>query len=324
MANKKAKYVFDPSTLSFKEERVSKKQMLKRVLWFVSATFVLFTMAVAFTVFIFDSPEERRLRRDLEQARLQYSQLDRRVDLLSRVLQDIQTRDENLYRIIFEAEPPRRNPYLLSGETHEEFRGNMMADIIINTSIRVDDLMTRMYSQSVSFDDVYEMARNREEMLASMPAILPVNPRNTRLVSGFGYRIHPIFRDRRMHTGIDFAGPHATPIYATGSGVITHAGWAGRGFGGYGIMVMIDHGFGFQTLYAHLSRVNVRVGQRVNRGDVVGFMGNTGISTGTHLHYEVIRHGRRVNPVFFFFQNVTPEEYIEILERANEVNQMMS
>ena len=232
MANKKAKYVFDPSTLSFKEERISKKQLLKRVLWFVSATFVLFTMAVAFTVFVFDSPEERRLRRDLEQARLQYSQLDRRVDLLARVLQDIQMRDENLYRIIFEAEPPNRNPLLLGHETYEEFRGNSMASIIINTSLRVDDLMTRMYEQSISFDGVYEMARNREGMLASMPAILPVNPRNTRLISGFGYRIHPIFRDRRMHTGIDFAGPLNEPIFATGNGVVTHSGWAGRGFGG--------------------------------------------------------------------------------------------
>ena len=321
---KKAKYIFDFRTLSVKEERTSKKKILKKILSFVFATIVLFAMAVAFTVFIFDSPEERRLRRDLEQARFQYSQLDRRVELLSQVLMDIQTRDENLYRIIFEAEPPRRNPLLLGGETYEQFRGNSMADIIVNTSLRVEDLMTRMYSQSVSFDDVYEMARNREAMLASMPAILPVNPRNTRLISGFGPRIHPVFRDRRMHTGIDFAGPMNEPIYATGSGVVTHSGQSRAGFTGYGIMVMIDHGFGFQTLYGHLNRTNVRVGQRVNRGDVIGFMGTTGLSTGVHLHYEVFRHGERVNPVFFFFQNITPEEYLEILERASEVNQMMS
>ena len=321
---KKAKYVFDSSTLSFKEERVSKRQIFKRILWFASVTIVLFTAAVAFTVFVFDSPEERRLRRDLEQARLQYSQLDRRLDLLTQVLIDIQTRDENLYRLILEAEPSVRNRTLLGGETHEQFGGNIMADIIINTSIRVNDLMTRVYEQSVSFDDVYEMARNREAMLASMPAILPVNLHRTRLISGFGYRIDPFLRVRRWHQGVDFAGPMNEPIYATGSGVVTISGLAPRGFGGYGIMVKIDHGFGFQTLYGHLNRVNVRVGQRVNRGDVIGFMGTTGRSTGVHLHYEVWRHGRRVNPIFFFFQDITPEEYLEILERSREVNQMMS
>ncbi|MCL2416954.1 MAG: peptidoglycan DD-metalloendopeptidase family protein [Bacteroidales bacterium] len=321
---KKAKYILDFRTLLLKKERTSKKEIVKKVLSFVFAVIVLFASAVAFTIFIFDSPEERRLRRDLEQAKFQYSQLDRRIEFLSQVLMDIQARDENLYRIIFEAEPPRRNPHLLGGETYEQFRGNSMADVIINTSIRIDDLMTRMYSQSVSFDDVYEMARNREAMLASMPAILPVNLRNTRLISGFGPRIDPILRVRRMHTGVDFAGPLNTPIYATGSGVVTHSGPSGVGFSGYGIMVMIDHGFGFQTLYGHLNRTNVRVGQRVNRGDVIGFMGTTGRSTGVHLHYEVFRHGERVNPVFFFFQNITPEEYLEILERASEINQMMS
>ncbi|MCL2414341.1 MAG: M23 family metallopeptidase [Bacteroidales bacterium] len=321
---KKAKYIFDFRTLSVKEERTSKKEIFKKIFSFVSAIIVLFTMAVFFTVHILESPEERRLRRDLEQARFQYSQLDRRIEFLSQVLMDIQTRDENLYRIIFEAEPPTRNPLLLGGETHELFRENSMADVIINTSVRIDDLMTRMYSQSISFDDVYEMARNREAMLASMPAILPVNLHRTRLVSGFGPRIDPIFRTRRMHQGVDFAGPLNTPIYATGSGVVTISGSAPRGYGGYGTMVKIDHGFGFQTLYGHLNRVNVRVGQRVNRGDVIGFMGTTGRSVGVHLHYEVWRHGERVNPVFFFFQDITPEEYLEILERASEVNQMMS
>ena len=321
---KKAKYIFDFRTLSVKEERTSKKAILKKILSFVSAIIVLFTMAVFFTVHILESPEERRLRRDLDQARFQYSQMDRRVELLSRVLQDIQMRDENLYRIILEAEPPARDPSLLGGEIYELFRGNSMADIIINTSIRVDDLMTRMYSQSVSFDAVYEMARSKQDMLAAMPAILPVCPKTTRLISGFGYRIDPFLRTRRMHTGVDFAGPIGTPIYATGSGVVIYSGQAGAGFTGYGIMVKIDHGFGFQTLYAHMSRTAVRVGQRVNRGDVIGYIGSTGRSRGPHLHYEVFRHGRRVNPVLYFLLDVTPEEYIEILERANEVNQAMS
>ena len=317
-------YTFDPHSLSVKKVKMSKKEIFKKIIFYLSLAFVLFASAVAFTVYVFDSPKERQLRRDLDQSRFQYRQLDRRVEHLSLVLRDIQARDENLYRIIFEAEPLQRDSRLLGNETYEQFRYNTIADLIINTSLKVDDLTRRMYSQSVSFDNVHEMARNKQEMLAAMPAILPVNLREARLISGFGYRIHPIFRQRQMHYGIDFAGPHATPIYATGNGVVTRAGGNQVGHTGYGVVITIDHGFGFQTLYGHLSRTAVRVGQRVNRGDLIGYMGSTGLSVGTHLHYEVILHGRKVNPVYYFFQNVTPEEYQEILEKANEINQSMS
>jgi len=321
---KNTMYTFDPHSLSVKKVKVNKKAVFKKILLYLSLTFVLFSLAVVFTVYVFDSPKERQLRRDLEQSQFQYRQLDRRVEHLSLVLRDIQTRDENLYRIIFEAEPPRRDSRFLGNETYEQFRTNSISDLIINTSLKVDDLTRRMYAQSISFDDVYEMARNKQEMLAAMPAILPVNLRQARLISGFGYRLHPIFRQRQMHTGIDFAGPHGTPIYATGNGVVTRSGSGIEGFTGYGIVVTIDHGFGFQTLYGHLSRTAVRVGQRVNRGDVIGYMGSTGQSVGTHLHYEVILRGRRVNPVYFFFGNVTPEEYERILEQASQPNQSMS
>ncbi|MDR0437272.1 MAG: M23 family metallopeptidase [Bacteroidales bacterium] len=318
---KGTKYVFDPHSLSVKKVTVSKKEVFNKILFYLSFTIVLFASAVAFTVYVFDSPKERKLRRDLEQSRFQYRQLDRRVDLLSHVLKDIQTRDENLYRIIFEAEPPKKDARLLGNETYEEFRVNSSADLIINTSLRVDELTKRMYTQSTSFDDVYKMARSKQEMLAAMPAIFPVNKETAQVHSGFGTRMHPIYRVYQPHTGVDIIGPHGTPIYATGDGTVTRSG---DGYGGYGIVVVIDHGFGFQTLYGHLSKRDVQVGQKVKRGDIIGRMGNTGRSVGTHLHYEVILHGKHVNPVHYFFNDVTPEEYLKILEKANETNQSMS
>ena len=160
-------------------------------------------------------------------------------------------------------------------------------------------------------------------MLAAMPAILPISKRYAQVHSGFGMRMHPIWRQVIMHQGVDFRAPTGTPIYATGNGVVTHSGHS-SGYGGYGIMVKINHGFGFQTLYAHMSRTAVRAGQRVQRGDLIGYVGNTGTSIGPHLHYEVILHGRPVNPVYYFFSGLTPEEYADILEKANEFNQSMS
>jgi murein DD-endopeptidase MepM/ murein hydrolase activator NlpD len=316
-------YTFDPHSLSVRKVRVSKREILKKILFYLSLTIVLFSLAVVFTVYVFDSPQERQLRRDLEQSRFQYRQLDRRVEHLSLVLKDIQTRDENLYRMIFEAEPPKKDPRLLGNESYEQFQANSIADLIVGTSLKVDDVMKRMYTQSTSFDDVYKMAKNKKEMLASMPAIFPVNKQTAQIHSGFGMRMHPIFRTYQMHTGVDIIGPTGMPIYATGDGVVTLSGTM-QGFGGYGITVVINHGFGFQTLYGHLSKTNVRVGQRVKRGEQIGLMGNTGRSVGTHLHYEVILHGRKVNPVFYFFLDMTPEEYEKILEKANEVNRSMS
>ncbi|MCL2027295.1 MAG: M23 family metallopeptidase [Bacteroidales bacterium] len=317
-------YTFDPDSLSLKKVKIGKRELFKKILFYLSLTFVLFVSAVAFTVYVFDSPKERQLRRDLDQSRFQYRQLSRRVDQLSLVLKDIQTRDENLYRVIFEAEPPKKDSDLLGNETYEEFRLNSISDLIIGTSLKVDDLTKRMYTQSRSFDDVFAMAKNKKEMLDAMPAIFPVNKKTAQVHSGFGMRMHPIFRTYQMHTGVDIVGPTGTPIYATGDGVVTESGGYSRGYSGYGITVVINHGFGFQTLYGHLSKTDVRVGQRVKRGDLIGRMGNTGQSVGTHLHYEVILHGKKVNPVFYFFLDITPQEYEQILEKANEINRSMS
>jgi len=319
----KTKYAFDPHSLSVKKVKASRKEIFKKILFYLLATVILFISAIIVTVYFFDSPEERRLRRDLEQSKLQYRQLTRRVEHLSLVLKDIQTRDENLYRIIFEAEPPKKDARLLGNETYGQFQANSSADLIINTSLKVDDLTKRMYSQSKSFDDVYKMAKNKKDMLAAMPAILPVNKKTGQIHSGFGPRLHPIFHNLRQHSGVDFACPTGTPIHATGNGVVVRVGQP-VGYTGYGIVVVIDHGFGFQTLYGHMSKHAVRIGQKVKRNDLIGYVGNTGNSVGPHLHYEVIVNGKRVDPVNYFFSDLTPEEYEKVLEKAREVNQSMS
>jgi murein DD-endopeptidase MepM/ murein hydrolase activator NlpD len=186
---------------------------------------------------------------------------------------------------------------------------------------RIDQLTRQLYVQSKSYDEVFEMAKNKADMLASIPAIIPVESGVQRLVSGFGYRIHPIYKTLRMHTGVDFLAPTGTPIYATGNGKVVEAE---RNNHGYGRMVVIDHGYGYQTLYAHLSQIRVRKGQEIKRGEIIGMVGNTGTSTAPHLHYEVIRLGRKVNPVDYFFNDLSPEEFEYIIEVASRENQSLS
>ena len=196
--------------------------------------------------------------------------------------------------------------------------------LLKNTTKRVDGLTKRLYVESKSLDEIYDMARNKNERMAAMPAIMPVAKNQCKVVSGFGYRFHPLLHYRRLHTGIDMTARQGTPVYATGDGVVRVAGRNPQGMSGYGVVAVVDHGFGFQTLYAHLQGVKVRVGQKVKRGEQIGTVGSTGISTGAHLHYEVIQNGKKVDPVYYFFNDLTPEEYEEVLELARQENQSMS
>ncbi|MEG1762071.1 MAG: peptidoglycan DD-metalloendopeptidase family protein [Bacteroidales bacterium] len=302
--------------------KVSFKQRFLRFLGYVSVAVVFFFIAMSITFRFFDSPTEKKLRRDLEKSERQYKNLSKRVDKLNTVLEDIQVRDENLYRMIFEAEPAKRTETVYGNYT--EFADVSSAELIIQTSSKIDELATALYIQSKSFDKIYTLAKTKNEMLICMPAILPVNKNETSLSSGFGYRDHPIFRDLRMHTGIDFAGPKGTPVYATGNGVVKMAGSNYSSMRGYGTVCEIDHGFGYQTLYAHLSKVNVREGQKIKRGDIIGYIGSTGNSTSSHLHYEVFLNGKFVDPVYYFFNDLSPEEYEKILEKSKEINQSLS
>ena len=314
------------NTKSLAVERVKKSlwDWLKVALRYLLAG-TLFSVIVLFIGYtFFDSPKERMLRREVDQFRVQYDLLNDRLDVLASVLDDIQERDDHIYRVIFEADPiprPIRDAAFGGIDRYAHLAGYQNTELISHTMQRVDQLASQLYIQSKSYDEVFQLALNKADMLASIPAIIPISRGTDRLISGYGMRIHPIYKTMRMHTGVDFTAPPGTPIYATGNGVVVRAE---RNNYGYGRMVVIDHGYGYETLYAHMSEFNVRRGQTVQRGEVIGKVGNTGTSTAPHLHYEIHRNGRAVNPVHYFYNDLTPEEFEIIIERASRVNQSLS
>lgn len=320
---KKIKYIFDTQSLLVKEVKTSLRQKFRKGFFYFGICVIIFGVSI-FTVYKFFNPAQTsKLYEDLEESRVQYALLEKRFNQLLLVTKDIQQRDDNLYRMIFEAEPPASNHSVYMSTDYQKFSENNLGNIIIQTTQKADELSQQLYFQSKSFDEIYKMALNKKEMILCMPAIMPVNKNKSRLVSGFGMRLHPILRTFRMHTGIDFAAPTGTPVYATGDGVIEASGSL-DGYSGYGIVCVVNHGFGFETLYAHLSKVAVSKGQKVKRGDLVGYVGTTGTSTSPHLHYEVIVKGVKTNPIYYFFNDLTPEEYEKAIEKSNEVNQSLS
>ncbi len=320
----KVRYQFNTKSLVVEPVKETFKDKFKKFLRIVLAGMVLSAIILALGYTFFESPKEKMLQREIRQYKVQYEYLNDRVEFLANVLEDIQYRDDNIYRVIFEADPipaTQREAAIGGADRYIKYEGFDNSDLIISTVKRIDKLARQMYVQSISYDEVFEMAKDKANMLASIPAIVPLKKGSERLISGFGPRIHPVYKTMRPHTGVDFAAPTGTPIYATGNGVVTRAE---RNRHGYGIMAQINHGYGYETLYAHMSKLNVRVGQEVVRGEIIGYVGSTGVSTAPHLHYEVIRHGVKVNPVHYFFSDITPEEYQEIIEKASQVNQSLS
>ena len=317
---KKHSYRFNPQTLSYERVVETMKDRLKKISFTVAFGLVL---GAAFTILGFaliDSPKEKMMKRELATYKRQVRQMNSKVNRASAVLKNLEQRDDNIYRTIFEVEPIHNEQEIEDPQTEDA----TTKDLLEYTNNRIDALNKRLYIQSVSFDNVYKMAKDQKVRLASIPAIMPIAKDQCKLVSGFGTRYHPIMHYRRPHTGVDLAARLGTPIYATADGVVKEAGRNAQGMGGYGIVCLIDHGYGFKTLYAHMSEVKVRVGQKVKRGEQVGWVGSTGLSSGSHLHYEVIQNGKRVDPVYFFFNDLTPAEFEEIIEIANQENQCLS
>lgn len=277
-------------------------------------------MAIAYAYL--DSPKEKQLKREISQLTLQYEILQQRFEHVDNVLKDIQHRDDNIYRVIFEAEPipaTVRKAGYGGVNRYKALEGMENSDLIISAARKLDELTKQLYVQSKSFDEIVELAKDKSHMLASIPAIQPVSNKDlTRIASGFGYRIHPIYKTSKMHEGIDFTAPVGTDIYAAGNGNVKEVVYGDRGYGNY---VLISHGFGYETLYAHMSKVNARPGQKVKRGDVIGNVGSTGASTAPHLHYEVIKQGLKINPINFFYNDLTPEEYEKMIEISSQSNQ---
>jgi murein DD-endopeptidase MepM/ murein hydrolase activator NlpD len=267
-------------------------------------------------LWIFGSPSEKELRIENSRLLAQYNVLSRRLDEALNVMQGIQQRDDNLYRVVLQADPVAdavRKAGYGGTNRYEDLMDLANADLVVNTTQKMDVLNRQLYIQSKSFDEVVDLCKNNDEMLKCIPAIQPVSNKNLKqTASGYGYRIDPIYKTTKFHSGMDFSANIGTPVYATGDGRVVKVGWES----GYGKLIKIDHGFGYMTWYAHLNDYNVRVGQKVVRGEVIGKVGNTGKSTGPHLHYEVHVKGKVVNPVNYYFMDLSAEDYDKMIEIA--------
>lgn len=314
----KVKFRYNSHTLNYDKIEVRFIDRLKRVLWFLGTGLVFGVIIWGLTYTYFDSPKEKQLKQQNAFLESQYELLNKKLDDISMVLEDVQHRDDNIYRVIFEAEPipvEIRQAGFGGINRYEKLEGYNNSELIIEAAKRIDQLSKQIYIQSKSFDEVFQMAKKKELMLAAIPAIQPVQNRDlTRMASGFGMRMHPILKYKKFHAGMDFTAPIGTPIYATGKGVVIQADAESSG---YGLHVKISHGYGYVTVYAHMSRTKARVGEKVNRGDIIGYVGNSGLSSGPHCHYEVIKNEEALNPVNFYFNDLTPAEYDKMLELSN-------
>jgi len=319
----KVKYRYNPKSLTYDKVQKTTKSFIFRMIGYLF-TGLAFSAVIIFIAYaFFDSPKERTLQREIEQYKLQYEILNDRLDQVANVLTDMQERDDNIYRVIFESEPI---PWSIRGvgyggaDRYARLDGYINSDIIIQTTKRLDQLTSQTVVQSKSFDEVFKLAKNKAEMLACIPAIQPIKKGEGRIVSGFGMRYHPILKYRRMHYGIDITAPSGTPIYATGDGSVK---FVGR-LGGYGNTVIIDHGYGYQTLCGHMKTISVKKYNRVKRGEIIGYVGNTGLSRAPHVHYEVIYNNKKIDPVNYFYNDFTPEEFEKVRDLASKDNQVLS
>ncbi|WP_099290845.1 M23 family metallopeptidase [Butyricimonas sp. Marseille-P3923] len=320
---RKAGYHFNSDTLSFdKIESTLRKKTWRLFKKFFSSFSLAIVMLYLVYAFI-DSPKEKQLKRKYEEVLTQYSLLSNKVEYLDNVLKDMESRDDNIYRVIFETEPiPSTIRRAGSGgvDQYEHLKHLDNSDLIIGTAKKIDELSKAIFVQSKSFDAIENLAKNKIEMLASIPAILPVSLKEAHQVSSsYGYRMHPIYKTMKFHAGMDFTGAIGTPIYATGNGLVVESQFDK----GYGRHVIIDHGFSYQTMYAHMEKIVVKKGQTVKRGDVIGYLGNTGLSTGPHLHYEVRKNEKPVDPINFYFNDLSPDEFEKLVEIANNTGQSM-
>jgi murein DD-endopeptidase MepM/ murein hydrolase activator NlpD len=320
----KIKYYYDTKTLSYKPIKLNSGEKIRGYfIFFLSSILLSFFILLIFYQF-FDSPKEKRLKLEIQNLTSQYKVINDDMKQVEKVLDEIQERDDNIYRVIFEADPiPNsiRKQGFGGINRYEKLLGLSNSELMINTSKKIDQLTKQLYLQSKSFDEVIDLAKNKSNMLASIPAIQPVaNKDLKRMASGYGYRIHPIYKTRKMHYGMDFSAKTGTEIYATGDGVISQVKKSKRGYGNY---VKINHGFGYETLYAHMSKYIVKRGQKVKRGEVIGYVGNSGISTAPHLHYEVRKDNKKINPMNFYYNDLSPEEYEKMLEISLQSNQSL-
>lgn len=318
----KVKYYYDTKTLNYKKIEVSPFRKTIRILTYLGV-FVLFGAIIVLTYNqFFHSAKEKILEREMNELISQYNILNEDLNDINLVLEDMKDRDDNIYRVIFEADPIP-NSIRTAGfggvNRYKHLEKLSHSELIINTAKQIDQISKQIYIQSKSFDEVIKMAEEKTNMIASIPSIQPVSNKDLkRVVSGYGMRTHPIYKIRKFHEGMDFTASIGTPVYATGNGKIEKTGYAR---GGYGRHVIINHNYGYKTIYAHMNEVIVKKGQEIKRGEIIGYVGNTGLSDGPHLHYEVEKDGKKVNPSFYYHNDLTPEEYNRLIEMSAKSNQ---
>jgi murein DD-endopeptidase MepM/ murein hydrolase activator NlpD len=323
---KKVKYYYDSENLAYRKIKPQKGRNFGYIALFLlaSALFGFLCFVALLNVPFFQTPNERIMVRQIEDLKLNYTILNREIDQLDGVLANVEDRDNNIYKVYFNNAPIseiKKKKGIISQDRFKQLLNANNEQIISTTAERVNMISERLVAQSKSLDEVLKLSKDKEKFLGSIPAIQPVrNEQLKHMASGFGYRTDPFTKARKMHEGMDFTAPTGTPVFATGDGVIARADNTASGFGNH---IVIQHGYGYETLYAHLSRYNKRVGQRVNRGDIIGFVGSTGRSQAPHCHYEVHKNGNVVNPINFYYGNISAVEYTMIAKLASKENQSL-
>ncbi|MCB0456667.1 MAG: M23 family metallopeptidase [Flavobacteriaceae bacterium] len=322
----KVKYYYDSETLSYRKIERKRGRRLGIFLLYLLASLLSGFLLLLLYINLpnIETPKERELRRELTQMELQFELLNKKMNEAETVLEEIANRDNTIYRVYFEANPipdEQRKAGFGGVNRYKDLEGFDNSKLIINTSKRLDILTKQIVIQSKSLDEIAILATEKQKLLEAIPAIQPVNNEDlTRMASGFGYRTDPFTKERKFHWGMDFTAPRGTPVYASGNGVVRRADNTATGYGNH---IVIEHGFGYESLYGHLFKYNVRVGQKVRRGDLIGFVGSTGRSEAPHLHYEIFKDGERINPINFYYGNLTPEEFAMILAKSQLENQSL-
>ena len=322
----KTKYYYDSKTLSYRKIKVSKGVQLRNILAFLftSAFFGIVVLLVIIQSPLLNTPTELSQSREISNYKFQLDLMNKKLDQLNIVLEEIEQRDNNIYRVLFEANPipsEVRKAGFGGVNRYENLEGFENSELVIETTKKIEILTKQIVIQSKSLDEIERLASEKEKLLAAIPSIQPIKKGDlTRMASGYGYRTDPFNKSRKMHYGMDFTASRGTPIYASGNGVVKRAD---NRSSGYGKHIRIDHGFGYVSLYAHLNKYNVKRGQKVKRGDIIGFVGSTGRSVGPHLHYEIFKDGKKINPMNFYYGQLSSEEFDKLLTEASQENQSL-
>src|SRR5689334_18628973 len=321
---KKIKYFYNTHTLRYEKLVTPLRVKFLRFIAFIATAFVTAALISYFAFQFVGSPNEKYLRIQNSQLKQDFEDLNDSVAQIQMKMAELEKRDNSVYRSIFEASPLPDSARATFLEKQKEIaRVERMSgnELVRSISMTLTNLKNRIAAQKSSYNEIAGLINNKEKLLAATPAIQPVsNKELNRIASGFGYRIDPIYKTVKLHAGLDFSAPQGTPIYATADGVVEVAGNLSNGYGNH---VVIDHGYGYETLYGHMVRVKVKRGQRIKRGETIGYVGSTGKSTGPHCHYEVHKNGRKLDPVYFFYNDLSPQQFDELLKRAASSNQSL-